>query len=107
MPSGGVHPITASLGFSPAISISLTALVGFRGGGAGSRNQACDKGAEQGSPTPARVVDDLEEAEIERQLVLREAPVRAEPGAQQGPETLDGVDVHFAEAIAIFVARIL
>src|SRR5215217_2145620 len=79
------------------------ALVGFRGGGAGSRNQACDKGAEQGSPTPARVVDELEEAEIERQLVLREAPVRA----QQGPETLDGVDVHLAEAVTIFVARIL
>src|SRR5829696_7926659 len=35
------------------------ALVGFRGGGAGSRNQACDKGAEQGSPTPARVVHEL------------------------------------------------
>src|SRR3954465_12402491 len=65
---------------------SAMALVGFRGGGAGSRNQACDKGAEQGSPTPARVVDELEEAEIKRQLVLRETPVRAQPGAQQGPE---------------------
>src|SRR4051794_8945167 len=38
-------------------------------------------------------VDDLEEAEIERQLVLRDAPVRAEPGAQQGPEPFHGVDV--------------
>ena len=36
------------------------ALVGFRGGVTGSRNQACDKGAEQGSPTPARVVHELE-----------------------------------------------
>src|SRR3954466_10775177 len=85
----------------------LQALVGFRGGGAVSRNQACDKGAEQGSPTPARVVHDLEEPEIERQLVLRDAPVRAEPGAQQGPKPLDGVDVHLAEAVTIFVARIL
>src|SRR3954470_12226144 len=83
------------------------ALVGFRGGGAVSRNQACDKGAEQGSPTPARVVHDLEEPEIERQLVLRDAPVRAEPGAQQGPEPLDGVDVHLAEPVTIFVAGIL
>src|SRR3982750_1679746 len=83
------------------------ALVGFRGGGAGSRNQACDKGAEQGSPTPARVVDDLEEAELERQLVLREAPVRAEPGAQQGPEPFDGVDVPLAEAVPVLVAGIL
>src|SRR3954466_11749986 len=85
----------------------LQALVGFRGGGAVSRNQACDKGAEQGSPTPARVVHDLKEPEIERQLVLREAPVRAEPGAQQRPEPLDGVDVHLAEPVTIFVARIL
>src|SRR5215211_5356915 len=82
------------------------ALVGFRGGGAGPRNQACDKGAEQGSPTPARVVHQLEEAEIEGQLVLRDAPVRAEPGAQQGPEPFHGVDVHLAEAVAIFVAGV-
>src|SRR4051812_49214843 len=80
------------------------ALVGFRGGGAGSRNQACDKGAEQGSPTPARVVDELEEAEVERQLVLRDAPVRAEPGAQQGPEPLHGGDVHLTEPIPVLVA---
>src|SRR3954447_5419694 len=86
---------------------SGTALVGFQGGGAVSRNQACDKGAEQGSPTPARVVHDLKEAEIERQLVLRDAPVRAEPGAQQGPEPFHGVDVHLAEAVPIFVAGIL
>src|SRR3954465_11036877 len=83
------------------------ALVGFRGGGAGSRNQACDKGAEQGSPTPARVVHELEEAEIERQLVLRDAPVRAEPGAQQGPEPFPGVDVPLAEAVPVLVAGIL
>jgi len=46
-----------------------------------SRNQACDKGAEQGFAASARVVHELEEAEIERQLVLRDAPVRAQPGA--------------------------
>src|SRR5829696_3959602 len=87
--------------------VSPVALAGFRGGGAGSRNQACDKGAEQGSPTPARVVHELEEAEIERQLVLRDAPVRAEPGAQQGPEPFHGVDVHLAEAVPVLVAGIL
>src|SRR3954467_11936760 len=90
-----------------ASAIKGLALVGFRGGGAVSRNQACDKGAEQGSPTPARVGDELEEAEIERQLVLRDAPVRAEPGAQQRPEPFHGVDVHLAEAVTIFVAGIL
>src|SRR5689334_22175823 len=80
---------------------SVLALVGFRGGGAGSRDQGCDKGAEQGSPTPARVVNELEETEIERQLVLREAPVRAQPGAQEGPEPFYGVDVHLAEAVPV------
>src|SRR5215204_2171045 len=72
-----------------------------------SGDEARDEGAEESFAPAACVVHELEEAEIERQLVLRETPVRAEPGAQQGPETLDGVDVHFAEAIAIFVARIL
>src|SRR3954465_8204403 len=45
-------------------------LVGVRGGEARSRDQACDKGAEQGPPAPARIVNELEGAEIERQLVL-------------------------------------
>src|SRR3954465_3306803 len=85
---GGITAVlpASARGSSTRWSASKAALVGFRGGGAGSRNQACDKGAEQGSPTPARVVDELEEAEIKRQLVLRETPVRAQPGAQQGPE---------------------
>src|SRR5215212_10275739 len=54
----------------------------------------------------ARVVHELEEIEIERQLILQDAAVRAEPGAQQGPETLDGVDVHLAEAIPVLVAGV-
>src|SRR3954466_16323822 len=46
------------------IQIRLTgkALIGFRGGEARSRDQACDKGAEQGSPAPARIVNELKEA---------------------------------------------
>jgi len=48
-----------------------------------SRDQAGDEGAEQGFAAPARVVHGLEETGIERQLVLREAPVRVQPGAQQ------------------------
>ena len=47
-----------------------------------SRHQACNKSAEQGFAAPACVVHELEEAEIERQLVLRDAPMRAKPGAQ-------------------------
>ncbi len=51
-----------------------------------SRHQACDEGAEQGFAASACVVHELEEAEIKRQLVLRDAAVRSEPGAQQRPE---------------------
>jgi len=48
-----------------------------------SRNQAGDEDAEQGFAASARVMHELEEAEIKWQLVLREAPVRSQPGAQQ------------------------
>src|SRR3712207_9540251 len=44
---------------------------------------------------------------MERQLLLRDASVRAEPGAQQGPRPLHGVDVDLAEAVAILVACVL
>src|SRR5215207_861381 len=71
-----------------------------------SGDEARDEGAEESFAPAACVVHELEEAEIERQLVLRDAPVRAEPGAQQGPEPLDGVDVHFAEAVPVLVAGV-
>ena len=56
-----------------------------------SRNQACDERAEQGFAASTRVVHKLEEAEVERQLVLRDAPVRSQPGARQRPEPLHRV----------------
>jgi len=46
-----------------------------------SRNQACDEGSEQGFAASAGVVHELEEAEVKRQLVLRDASVRSQPGA--------------------------
>ena len=42
-----------------------------------SRNQAGEQGTEQGFAASARVVHELEEAEIKRQLVLRDAAMRA------------------------------
>src|SRR5215203_5478794 len=72
-----------------------------------SGEEARDEGAEESFAPAARVVYELEEAEVIRQLLLRDTPVRAEPRAQQGPETLDGVDVHLAEPVTVFVARIL
>src|SRR3954454_13341152 len=73
----------------------------------GLPDQTRDEGAEQSLAPAASVVDELEEAEIERQLLLRDAPVRAQPGAQQGPEALGRVDVDLAEAVPVVVARVL
>ena len=72
---------------------------------------SCDQGddecAEEGfAPTP-RVVHEGEEAEVERQLLLRDAAVRAQPGAPQRPDPLHGVGVHLAEAVAVVVTRVL
>ncbi len=72
-----------------------------------SRDQAGDQGTEQGFAAPASVVHELEEAEVERQLVLRDAAVRAQPGAQQGPESFQGIDVDLAETVPVLVAGIL
>src|SRR3712207_9482402 len=72
-----------------------------------SPDQSRDQGTEQGLASAPGVVHELEEAEIQRQLLLRDASVRAEPGAQQGPRPLHGVDVDLAEAIAILVTRVL
>src|SRR5215213_1795911 len=71
-----------------------------------SRHQGGDKGSEQGFAAAAGIVHELEEAEVERQLVLRDAPVRTEPGAQQRPDPFHGVDVDLAEAVAVFVAGV-
>ena len=48
-------------------------------------------------------MNELEEAEIERQLLLREAAMRTQPGSQERPEALHGIDVDLAEAIAVLV----
>ncbi len=86
---------------------NLRLLLGFGVVVGPSRHQAYNKGAEQGLSTSACVVHEPEEAERERQLVLRDAPTRAKPGAQQGPKTLDGIDVDLAEAVTVLVAGIL
>src|SRR3954451_7362879 len=73
----------------------------------GLPDQTRDEGAEQSLAPAASVVDELEEAEVERQLLLRDAPVRAQPGAQQGPEALGRVDVDLAEAVPVVVPCVL
>src|SRR5215207_1230947 len=66
-----------------SIGLIEMALVGFRGVGSGSCDQGCNERAKQGFAATACVVHELEEAEIERQLLLRETAVRTEPGAQE------------------------
>src|SRR5919205_127362 len=72
-----------------------------------SCDQSGDECTEQGFAAATCVVHDLEEAEIERQLVLRETAVRPQPGAQQRPEAFERVDVHISEPVAVLVACIL
>src|SRR3569833_1928972 len=70
-------------------------------------HQGCDEGAKQSFAPAPGIVHELEESEVEWQLLLRDAPVRSQPGAQQGPGPLHGVDVDFAEAVVILVAGVL
>jgi hypothetical protein len=79
------------------------ALCGFRGGGQQSRQ----KGAEQSFAPTSGVVHELEEGEIAGQLLLRNAPVRSQPRAQQRPNAFQRVDVDLAEPVAIVVTSIL
>src|SRR3954465_339007 len=71
-----------------------------------SGDKARDEGAEESFAPAARVVYELEEAQGGPQLLLRDAPTRAEPRAQQRPETLDRVDVHLAEPVPVLVAGV-
>src|SRR3954464_2245660 len=49
-------------------------------------------------------MNELEETQVERQLLLRDPPMGAKPGPEQRPEAFDRVDMDFAETIAILVA---
>src|SRR4051794_34263004 len=48
-------------------------------------------------------MNELEETQVERQLLLRDPPMGAQPGPEQRPEAFDRVDMDFAEAIAVLV----
>jgi hypothetical protein len=65
-----------------AVAERIKTLVGIRGDGGTSHDQGCDEGAQEGFAPAPDVVHELEKAEIQRQLLLRDAPVRAQPGAQ-------------------------
>src|SRR3954447_19076105 len=81
--------------------------IGFWGDGGVSRDQGGNERSEEGFSASAGVVNELKEAEIDGQFLLRDAAVRTQPGAEQRPEALQGIDVNFAEAVAIVIAGIL
>ena len=60
---------------------SAKALVGFWGDGGTSHDESRDEDAKESFAPAPGVVHELEEAEIQRQLLLRDAPVWPQPGA--------------------------
>src|SRR4051812_19263531 len=61
--------------------VTSMALIEFRGDGGASHDQSRDEGAKESFAPAPGVVHELEEAEIQRQLLLRDAPVWPQPGA--------------------------
>ena len=55
----------------------------------------------------ADVVDKLEEPEVEREFLLRNAPMRTKPTPQQRPKALHRIHMHFTKPVAIFISGIL
>jgi hypothetical protein len=97
----------------------LRLLTGFGVVIGGSCDQGSDECVEQSLSASPSVVDELEESEIDGQLLRAACPARyrGADGArsaattrslrQQRPEAFDGIDVDFAEAVAIRITRIL
>src|SRR3954467_11103056 len=54
--------------------------------------------------THPNVVNELEESQIRRQLLLRDPPMRTEPRTQQRPGPLQRVDMHLAEPVTVIIA---
>ena len=72
----------------------------------GSCDQGSDECPEEGSAAFAHIMNELEEAEVEGEFLLRDAAMRPEPGSQQGPDAFHGVDMRLVAAIAILVTRV-
>lgn len=81
--------------------------VEFWGDGGLSCDQGGDERSEESFSASSGVVDELKKAEVDRQFFLRDATVRTQPGAEHRPETLHGIDVDFAEPVAIVIAGVL
>src|SRR4051812_35325028 len=64
-------------------------------------SEELDRRPQQRLAPPPNVVHELEEPQVQRQPLLRDPPMRAEPTPQQRPEAFERVDVHLAESIAV------
>ena len=71
----------------------------------------CDQEAEQRPQNALSsrpdVVDELEKSQVQRQLLLRDPPVRAQPTPQQRPEPFERVDVRLAEPVPVVIPGVL
>jgi hypothetical protein len=67
-------------------------------------DQEADQSPQQRFTPLSDVVNEFEEAEIKRQLLLRDSPVGPQPRPQPRPESLDRVDMDLAETVTILIA---
>ena len=49
---------------------------------------------------------ELKETPVKRQFLLRDSPMESQPGTQQRPATLGGIDLNLMEAIPIVIAGV-
>ena len=68
------------------------------------RDQEPDQRFQQRLTSSSDVVNELEEAQVERWFLLGNAPVRTEPRSEQRPEAFQGEDMDLAGPITIVVA---
>ena len=70
------------------------------------RDQEFQKGSEQAFAPDAGVMHELKEAQVERQFLLRNAAMRSQPRAQQGPESLSGINMDFIKTVTVLIAGV-
>src|SRR5215510_4473848 len=68
------------------------------------RDQELNECRQQRFASLADVVHELEESQIDREFLLGNTPMRAQPTPQERPKAFHRVDVHFAHAVAIVIA---
>src|SRR5262249_400658 len=68
------------------------------------RDQELNERRKQRFASLADVVHELEEAQVEREFLLRNTPMWTKPTAQQRPEALHRIPIHFTQAVALFIS---